>query len=169
MKDNVKILVGKIVAPQGIHGEFRVQSFAQSPNDFQKFHIVCDKCDVSEFHFVRALKPNLIIAKIDGINDRNTVESLRGTGLFVLRDDLPELNSDEYYQADLIGFDVVRDGKKIGVVDGFQLFIVVIKGNLSVRERVHLRAFALNGHFVHRDAVGKQLMIKRHAALIFFI
>ncbi len=122
MSDDDKILVGKIVAPQGIRGEFRVQSFAQSPNDFQKFHIVCDKCDASEFHFVRVLKPNLIIAKIDGINDRNSVESLRGTGLFVLRDDLPELNSDEYYQADLIGFDVVRDGKKIGVVDGFQNF-----------------------------------------------
>ena len=120
-KEN-KILVGKIVAPQGIRGEFRVQSFAEAPNDFKKFHIICDKCESNAFHFVRVLKQNIIIAKIDGINDRNTVESLRGTELFISRDDLPKLKENEYYQSDLIGFDVIREGVKIGVVDGFQNF-----------------------------------------------
>ena len=120
MRDSSKILVGKIVAPQGIHGEFRVQSFAAKPDDFKTFRIICDKCESDKFHFVRVLKQNVIVAKIDGIDDRNAVESLRGTELFVSRDDLPELKSGEYYQTDLIGFDVVRDGKKIGVVDGFQ-------------------------------------------------
>ena len=117
-----KILVGKIVAPQGIRGEFRVQSYAEQPQDFKKFHIICDKCESNAFHFVRVLKQNLIIAKIDGIDDRNTVESLRGTELFISHDDLPKLKENEYYQSDLIGFDVIRDGKKIGIVDCFQNF-----------------------------------------------
>jgi len=122
MDSNNKILVGKIVAPQGIRGEFRVQSFAEKPEDFKIFHIVCDKCAADRFHFVRVLKQNVIIAKIDGIDDRNAAESLRGTELFVSRNDLPKLKENEYYQSDLIGFDVVRDGKKIGIVDGFQNF-----------------------------------------------
>lgn len=122
MDSNNKILVGKIVAPQGIRGEFRVQSFAEKPEDFKIFHIVCDKCDADRFHFVRVLKQNVIIAKIDGIDDRNAAESLRGTELFVSRNDLPKLKENEYYQSDLIGFDVVRDGKKIGIVEGFQNF-----------------------------------------------
>ena len=122
MENNTKILVGRIVAPQGIRGEFRVQSFSESPQDFKSFKIVCDKCKSEDFHFVRVLKQNVIVAKIDGINDRNAVEELRGTELFVLREDLPSLNQGEYYQSDLIGFDVVRDGKKIGTVDGFQNF-----------------------------------------------
>ena len=122
MSENNKILVGKIVAPQGIRGEFRVQSFAQQPNDFQKFHIICDKCKPEQFHFVRVLKQDVIIAKIDGINDRNTVESLRRTELFIAREDLPNLKENEYYQSDLIGFDVIRGGIKIGIVDGFQNF-----------------------------------------------
>lgn len=122
MDNNTKILVGKIVAPQGIHGEFRVQSFAENPNDFKEFKILSDKFESAKFRFVRVLKTNVIIAKIDGINDRNTVETLRGTELFILRDDLPELKTGEYYQTDLIGFDVIRDGKKIGIVDGFQNF-----------------------------------------------
>ena len=32
------------------------------------------------------------------------------------------MENDEYYQTDLIGFDVIRGGKKIGIVDGFQNF-----------------------------------------------
>lgn len=122
MNKNDKILVGKIVAPQGIRGEFRVQSFAESPNDFKNFHIICDKCESKQFHFVRVLKQNIIIAKIDGITDRNTVETLRGTELFISRDDLPKLKENEYYQSDLIGFDVIRGGTKIGIVDCFQNF-----------------------------------------------
>jgi len=116
------ILVGKIVAPQGIRGEFRVQSFAEKPEDFKKFRVLSDKFDSEQFHFVRVLKHNVIIAKVDDVNDRNSAELLRGTELFILRDDLPKLKAGEYYQSDLIGFDVVRDGKKIGVVDGFQNF-----------------------------------------------
>ena len=122
MNTENKILVGKIVAPQGIHGEFRVQSFADKPMDFKKFHIICDKCATEQFHFVRVLKQNIIIAKIDTVNDRNTAESLRGTELYISREDLPKLKENEYYQSDLIGFDVIRDGNKIGIVDGFQNF-----------------------------------------------
>lgn len=121
MNNNTKILVGKIVAPQGIRGEFRVQSFADKPNDFKKFDIICNKCDGDNFHFVRVVpNTNVIIARIDGIDDRNTAETLRGTELFIERNSLPATNTGEYYQSDLIGFDVVRDNKKIGVVECFQ-------------------------------------------------
>lgn len=122
MMDNNKILVGKIVAPQGLRGEFRVQTYSATETDFKKFHIESAKCNPEQFHFVRVLKPNVIIAKIDGVNDRNAAENLRGTELFILRTDLPALKNGEYYQYDLIGFDVVRDGKKIGIVSGFQNF-----------------------------------------------
>ena len=117
-----KILVGKIVAPQGIRGECRVQTYSESEKDFQKFHIVSAKFNAEQFHFVRVLKPGLIIAKIDGFDDRNAVETLRGVELFISRDDLPKLKDNEYYQSDLIGFDVIRDGQKIGKVDCFQNF-----------------------------------------------
>ena len=117
-----KILVGKIVAPQGIRGECRVQTYSESEKDFQKFHIISTKFTPEQFHFVRVLKPGLIIAKIDGFDDRNTVETLRGVELFISRDDLPKLKENEYYQSDLIGFDVIREYKKIGTVDCFQTF-----------------------------------------------
>lgn len=118
-----KILVGKIVAPQGIRGDVRVQTFSESPMDFQKFKVQSAKFKETDFKFVRAV-PNssVIIAHIAGFDDRNAAETLRGTELYIDRDTLPEPNQGEYYQADLVGFSVLRDGKKIGTVAGFQNF-----------------------------------------------
>lgn len=121
MTEQKQILIGKIVAPQGIRGEVRVQSFAEKTTDFQKLVVKSSKFNSGDFKFVRVVpKSNVVIAKINGIDDRNAAEALRGTELFVERDALPDLGENEYYQADLIGFDVIRNGRKIGVVDCFQ-------------------------------------------------
>lgn len=124
MNTNDKILVGKIVAPQGLRGEFRIQSFSSNPNDFKTFRVVSDKFAPEQFHFVRVQnqKSNIVIAKIDTVLDRNGAENLRGTELFIMRSDLPELRQNEFYQHDLIGFTVIQNGDKIGIVDGFQNF-----------------------------------------------
>lgn len=121
MSNTKQILVGKIVAPQGIRGEVRVQTFSEKPDDFRDFKIISTKFGTDDFMFVRRVpNTNVIIAKIRGIDNRNAAETLRGTDLFIQRDTLPCLKNNEYYQADLIGFDVVRDNKKIGVVSCFQ-------------------------------------------------
>ncbi len=124
MNTNEKILVGKIVAPQGLRGEFRVQTFSDSPKDFQHFRVLSDRFTPEQFHFVRLLNPqsNVIIAKIDTVSNRNDAENLRGTELFILRSDLPALKSDEFYQCDLIGFSVIRNNLNIGKIVGFQNF-----------------------------------------------
>lgn len=121
MSDAKQILVGKIVAPQGIRGEVRIQTYSENPADFKKFKIQSQKFKSEDFKFVRAV-PNstVIIAKINGFDDRNAAETLRGTELFINREQLPTLTDNEYYQSDLIGFDVIRNGKKIGIVDCFQ-------------------------------------------------
>ena len=118
-----KILVGKIVAPQGIRGDVRIQTYSESPADFKDFKVQSSKFKENDFKFIRVI-PNstVIIAHITGVDDRNTAETLRGTELYIERSALPELRNNEYYQADLIGFSVVRDGKKIGTVAGFQNF-----------------------------------------------
>lgn len=122
MANQKEILVGKIVAPQGIRGEVRVQTYTQSPLDFKTLNVHSAKLNADKIHFVRLLNPtsSVIIAKIDGVNDRNTAELLRGIELFINRDELPELKDGEYYQTDLIGMRVVHDGITIGFVDNIQ-------------------------------------------------
>lgn len=123
MNNDKKILVGKIVAFQGVRGDVRVQTYTATPADFRDLKILSDKFATEDFKFVRALpNTNVIIAHINGFEDRTSAEVLRGTELFVNRESLPKLKDGEYYQTDLIGFSVVRDGKTIGKVDGFQNF-----------------------------------------------
>lgn len=119
--ESKRILVGKIVAPQGVRGEVRVQAFTENPMDLKTLDVKSNAFNDGDFKFVRALPSStVIIAKIHGVDDRNAAETLRGTELFIERSALPDLDADEYYQTDLIGFDVVRDGKKIGTVECFQ-------------------------------------------------
>ena len=121
MISNNKILVGKIVAFQGVRGDVRVQTYTAAPTDFRDLKIISDKFAPDDFRFIRALpNSNVIIAHINGFEDRTSAEVLRGTELFIDRDTLPSTKEGEYYQSDLIGFAVIRDGKKIGTVDGFQ-------------------------------------------------
>lgn len=47
---------------------------------------------------------------LDGVEDRDAAEALRGYAIFVDRAALPELEQDEYYLADLIGVAVARAG-----------------------------------------------------------
>ena len=120
-KDN-RILVGKIVACQGIRGDVRVQTYTAAPTDFATLPVWSGICGVDDFKFIRVV-PNsdVIIAHVRGYEDRTAAEHLRGTRLFIERRALPDdMRDGEYYQSDLIGFDVVRDGVRIGIVAGFQ-------------------------------------------------
>jgi len=124
MTSDKTILVGKIVAPQGIRGEVRVQTYTATPEDFKKFKVQSAKFNSDDFKFVRRLNPNsdVIIARVAGYDNRTAAETLRNTELFIARDALPELGANEYYQADLIGFDVVRGDETIGRIVCFQNF-----------------------------------------------
>ena len=56
-----------------------------------------------------------------------------------------------------------------GVVQRFELFIVIIKYDLPVGEGMDLGPLAPDGHFIHGNAVREQLVIESHAALVFFV
>ncbi|MCL1892287.1 MAG: ribosome maturation factor RimM [Alphaproteobacteria bacterium] len=110
MTETNKILVGKIVGAQGLRGEVRVHTYTENPLDFRDLRFAD-----YDLKLVRTL-PNssIIIMKIDGVNDRNAAEALRGTELFIDRAALPVLPDGEFYYADLIGM-MVGDNKVVAV------------------------------------------------------
>ena len=58
-----------------------------------------------------------VVAKIDGLGDRDDAESLRGCRIFLPRSAFPKALKDEYYWVDLIGLNVVnREGIALGCV-----------------------------------------------------
>ncbi len=58
-----------------------------------------------------------VVAKFDGLDDRNDAESLRGCRIFLPRSAFPKASKDEYYWVDLIGLNVInREGLALGCV-----------------------------------------------------
>ena len=58
-----------------------------------------------------------VVAKIEGLDDRNDAEALRGCRIFLPRSAFPKASKDEYYWVDLIGLNVVnREGIALGCV-----------------------------------------------------
>ena len=58
-----------------------------------------------------------VVALLNGVDDRNDAESLRGVRIFLPRSSFPVASKDEYYWVDLIGLNVVnREGVALGCV-----------------------------------------------------
>ncbi len=110
-----KILIGKIVNAVGLKGEVRVYNYSNEIDiylDTEKIY-VGDK--LLKIENVRTQK-NMVVLKLESIDNRDQAERAKGTELFVTEDDLPELPEGEYYVRDLIGMDVydVDTDEKIG-------------------------------------------------------
>ena len=101
-----RVLLGTIAAAHGIRGEVMLRTYTSDPEAIADYGALSDKAGKQIFKIksVRAT-PKGVIARIDGVNDRNRAEALRGIDLYVDRERLPETDAQEYYHADLIGLE----------------------------------------------------------------
>ena len=83
-----------------------------------------------------SISGKMIRVKLKGVDDRNHSEEIAECEILINRDDLPEISSDSYYWADLIGFQVKRmDSENLGLVDSFfetgsnDVMVVIGKNN----------------------------------------
>ena len=122
---NHKLCVGVITVPHGVRGQVRVKSFTVEPRDITRYAPLVDADGEREYRleFVGHTK-GVLLARVDGVCDRNAAETLRGTELFIYRDTLPEPeDEDEFYNADLVGLAAVRpDGSAYGTVKALHDF-----------------------------------------------
>lgn len=113
-----RICLGVIVGAHGVRGVVKVKTFADDPTTLESLGPVEDEAGVARFtlKLVGEVK-GAVLAKLDGVVDRNRAEALRGTKLMVARDRLPPLDEEEYYHSDLIGLAVEdTSGERLGVL-----------------------------------------------------
>ena len=61
-----------------------------------------------------------LVARLEGLVDRDQAQALKGRDIAVWRDELPKLGPGEYYWSELIGLKVVTvTGVQLGVLDRF--------------------------------------------------
>ncbi|MDP6603499.1 MAG: ribosome maturation factor RimM [Rhodospirillales bacterium] len=106
---NKLICVGILTGARGLRGEVRIKSFTGAVADIATYGPLTDGSGTREFRLaVSGLVKGHVVARIEGVDDRDAALALKGTRLFVARDALPEPPKDEYYHADLIGLSTVR-------------------------------------------------------------
>jgi len=116
------ILLGAIIAAQGLKGEVKVKTFTETPlgaygplhgEDGRRFEIASS----------RAAKGDIAIVKFAGVDTREAAEALKGLQLFIHRNQLPATEANEFYHADLVGLSADdEEGRRIGIVSAIHNF-----------------------------------------------
>ena len=131
------IEIAKILKPQGIYGEIKVQLFSNNVDTFFEKGFAYDKQGKKiEYTGVRACGSNVIIT-MEGVNSRNDAELFRGVFLYLNREDFDELDEGEHYICDLIGISVVDDtgavlGRLKEILQHGEADVYVVKGDRNL-------------------------------------
>lgn len=116
-----KIKIGKIVNVVGLKGEVKIYHYSDYKERFEELDtiIVAGRKGEKEYEIenIRYQK-DMVIAKLEGIDDRNAAETLKESDVLITENDLRELPEDTFYIRDLIGCSVKNSesGEVIGVI-----------------------------------------------------
>lgn len=113
-----------IIGTHGLSGELRVKTFTETPGRLQAYGpVLTPEGRVLEIAAVRAVKSDIAIVRIKGIDGRASAEALMNTKLLVSRSALPATRHDEFYHADLIGLRAQdKEGRVIGEIRAIHNF-----------------------------------------------
>ncbi|NCQ94454.1 MAG: ribosome maturation factor RimM [Microcystis wesenbergii Mw_QC_B_20070930_S4] len=137
--------IGTIVAPQGLEGELRVLSLSDFPERFQKRGMRGIQGpqggEIQEITLLRGRElpgKNVYVIKLEGVENREQAEALRGYKLWANKLEKPRLKADEYHVSELVNLEVYHHltGEKIGVVvdifwAGNDILAVQLEANLA--------------------------------------
>lgn len=158
-----RVVLGRVSAAHGIRGWLRVASYTDPPEALLEYpRWFLSRPDGPETAYeLRDAQidggPHMRVA-LAGVDDRNAAELLRGCDIAVPRSELPPAAEREYYQQDLLGFEVVNlEGANLGVlghfVDGAAQPLMVVKG---ARE---LWIPAVPMHLKRVDLAGRRVVV----------
>lgn len=119
-KPNKQVIVGRVSGLYGVRGWVKVFSFTEPRENILNYSPwqLCLGEDTDE-HAVAEGKVHGkgLIAKIDGVDDRDAAARIVGADIRVDRDRFGHESEDEYYWVDLEGLQVETvDGQSLGVV-----------------------------------------------------
>ena len=119
-----RLCVGVIAGAHGVRGLVKIKSFTDDPANLTAYGPLTDESGARRYQVaVTGRAKGVLLARIEGVGDRDAARALRGARLYVARAALPEPEDEEYYHADLIGLAVEdRAGAPLGRVAAVQNF-----------------------------------------------
>jgi len=120
--DQQRIALAAVAGAQGIKGELRLKLFGEGADSLAAHKTVFLGGVERRLLSVRNAG-KMAVARVEGVNDRNAAEALRGQLIEIDRAALPPLEEGEYYHADLIGLPCEDfDGAPVGTVVAVENF-----------------------------------------------
>lgn len=147
MSASAETVMGKVTSVYGVKGWVKVFSYTQPKENLLKYKTWSLRKNGKD-QAVKVLSckvhGNGLVAQIDGYNDRDKAKSLTESFITISVDELPDLDSDDYYWHQLEGLKVLTAaGELLGVVHhlmetGSNDVLVVRKcpGSLDSKERL---------------------------------
>ncbi len=160
------VLVGRVVKPQGRHGELAVECLSDRPERFptlRRAFVPGDDGRPRELRIERAWPhKGRFVLKLEGVDSIDAAERLRGLELRIPEQEVPQLPEGSSYHHQLAGLQVVDlAGAALGVVEdvvetGAAARVLVVRGE----EGELLLPFAQD--FVRKvDLAGGLLVVER--------
>ena len=113
------VCLGVITGARGVRGEIKIKPFTDEPLALDRYGPLHDGRGNRLAVKPRALAKGLVLATVEGVSDRAEADSIKGAGLYIEREILPEPEEDQFYHADLIGLAAIgTDGRDFGEVRG---------------------------------------------------
>jgi len=111
--------LGRVLKPQGIRGEIKIEAYTDDMSRFAGLpHIYLEREGVYIKKTVEKARIDSRAAylKLNGIDDRDTAETLRGQFLYIDRENAAPLPEGAYYIKDLVGLDIIVGEEKLGIL-----------------------------------------------------
>ena len=105
---------GRIVGTHGVHGEIKVEPWADAPSFLLHFRTVRIREKTFEVEQARVHKEQVLV-KLAGVDTMDAAAALRGQVVYIDRTDA-QLEDGAVFVADLIGLPVFADDAEIGKI-----------------------------------------------------
>ncbi len=113
--------IGVIGKTHGLAGELRFFPLTNVPEvieNLDEVFLYSEKKGRGFFLKIESMRmgPKSLLIKFEEFNDRESSKVLEGFKVFIKREELPELEEDEYYFEEIYDCEVYEEGKDIGKV-----------------------------------------------------
>lgn len=123
MAENVRVVVGQITGPHGVRGEVKIRPLTDYPERFYGMETLClfRQGEPAGSWSVRSMRElagrGLFLASLEGIDDMDAAEQLRGCTIEIDPAERVPLPENEFWISDLAGLEArSEDGTRLGFV-----------------------------------------------------
>ncbi len=105
-------LLGYVIKPHGLKGEVSVLLDVDYPEVYKEMESVFLEIDrrlVPFFISALSLSGDRAVVRFEDIDTFEQAESIKGCALYLPEDELPEMDDDQFYFHEIIGFQVIDD------------------------------------------------------------